>query len=79
MLAKEISVKRYVVRLSGGERQQLETLVTGAPAAEGTDIVEGRRPVRVGVIAGSSRPWMPAHPWSTGCASNWLKKAFRRC
>jgi hypothetical protein len=42
MLAKEISVKRYVVRLSGGERQQLETLVTGAPAAEGTDIVEGR-------------------------------------
>jgi hypothetical protein len=42
MLAKEISVKRYVVRLSGVERQQLETLVTGAPAAEGTDIVEGR-------------------------------------
>jgi hypothetical protein len=27
MLAKEISVKRYVVRLSGEERRQLETLV----------------------------------------------------
>src|SRR5262245_52610107 len=27
ILAKEISVKRYVVRLSGEERRQLETLV----------------------------------------------------
>jgi hypothetical protein len=46
MLAKEISVKRYVVRLSGEERERLETLLErqkpGTTAAEGTDIVEGR-------------------------------------
>ena len=27
MAAKEISVKKYVVRLSGGEREQLEALI----------------------------------------------------
>jgi hypothetical protein len=47
MAAKEISVKTYVVRLSGEERQQLETLIRkgkspATTAAEGTDIVEGR-------------------------------------
>ena len=47
MAAKEISVKKYVVRLSGEEREQLEALIRkgkepGAAAAEGADIVEGR-------------------------------------
>ena len=47
MAAKEISVKKYVVRLSGEEREQLEALASegkepGATAAEGADIVEGR-------------------------------------
>ena len=47
MAAKEISVKRYVVRLSADEREQLEALIRkrqefGATAAEGADIVEGR-------------------------------------
>ena len=46
MAAREISVKTYVVRLSGEERQQLETLIRkgepGATTAEGSDFVEGR-------------------------------------
>jgi len=46
MAAKEISVKKYVVRLSDEEREQLETLIrkgkSGSPAAvEGADIIEG--------------------------------------
>jgi predicted DNA-binding protein len=48
MAAKEISVKKYVVRLSGEERERLEALLRkgkrpGATHAEGADIVEGRR------------------------------------
>ena len=47
MAAKEISVKKYVVRLSVEEREQLEAVIRkgqerGAAAAEGADIVEGR-------------------------------------
>jgi hypothetical protein len=33
MLAKEISVKRYVVRLSGEERERLETLLRRGKSA----------------------------------------------
>ena len=43
MAAKEIS-KKYVVRLSGEEREQLEALIRkgkSAAAAEGADIAEG--------------------------------------
>src|ERR1700751_3313383 len=47
MAAKEISVKKYVVRLSGEERERLENVDSerkepGAPGAEGADLVEGR-------------------------------------
>ena len=47
MAAKEISVKRYVVRLSADEREQLEALIRKgksrcATAAEGADLVESR-------------------------------------
>ena len=42
MAAKDISVKKYVVRLSGEEREQLEALIRKGAAAEGADIVEGR-------------------------------------
>jgi len=45
MAAKEISVKKYVVRLSGEEREQLEVLIRkgkpSAAAAEGENIAEG--------------------------------------
>ena len=47
MAAKEISVKRYVVRLSADEREQLEALIPerkepSTTDPEGADIVEGR-------------------------------------
>ena len=44
MAAKEISVKKYVVRLSGEEREQLEGLIRkgkSAAIAEGAYIVKG--------------------------------------
>jgi len=45
MAGKEISVKKYVVRLSGEERERLKALVrkgkSGTAHAEGPDIVEG--------------------------------------
>jgi hypothetical protein len=46
MATKEISVKKYVVRLSGEEREQLEALIRKGKrprpaAAEGENIVEG--------------------------------------
>ena len=72
MAAKEISVKKYVVRLSGEEREQLETLIRKgkSPAqrllkarillkADISEAGEG------GVTAGSSRLWKPACPWFT--------------
>jgi len=55
MAGKEISVKTYVVRLSGEERQQLETLIRkGKPIyadIKDTDIAKGdtRRNERVGL------------------------------
>jgi hypothetical protein len=47
MAAKEISVKKYIVRLSGEERERLEAPLRkgkrpGTTPAEGADIVEGR-------------------------------------
>src|ERR1700739_1889160 len=44
MAAKEISVKKYVVRLSGEERENVdsERKEPGAPGPEGADLVEGR-------------------------------------
>jgi hypothetical protein len=46
MAAKEIVVKKYVVRLSRGERSLLETMIRKGPRtppAEGADLVEGGR------------------------------------
>ena len=45
MAAKEISVKKYVVRLSVEEREQLEAVIRKGKSAaqrQGADIVEGR-------------------------------------
>ena len=41
MLAKEISVKRYVVRLSGEERERLETLLRKSAAAPAPRAAKG--------------------------------------
>ena len=47
MAAKEIIVKKYVVRLNGDEREQLgadpERTRPGATSDEGADFVEGGR------------------------------------
>src|SRR5271157_5599652 len=36
-----------------------------------------RKPVKGGATAGSSKRRRPAHPWFTGCASNWWKRVSR--
>jgi len=84
MAAKEIVVEKYVVRLSCGERSLLETLIRkgSSPAHR---LLKARILLKADVFeAGegcsdnrSSRLWQPAHPWFTGCASNWSKKASR--
>ncbi len=86
MARKEISVKRYVVKLQGEERKQLEALIgKGKSPAQRllkarillkADVSEAL--VKAGATAGSSRPWRPARPWFTGCASNWWKRALRQ-
>ena len=77
MAGKEISVKKYVVKLSGEEREQLEVLIRKGkgPARR---LLKARILLKAdlserghGVTAKSLRPWTPAHPWSTACASNW--------
>ena len=85
MAAKEISVKKYVVRLSGDEREQLEILIERKEPGQRllkawillkADVSEAGDG---GATAGRWRHWRPAHPWSTGCASNWWKRASMRC
>ncbi len=85
MAAKEISVKKYVVRLSSEERERLETLIRKgkSPARR---VLKARILLKAdvslakgGAITGSSKLWKPAHPWFTGCANNWWKKASRPC
>src|SRR5437773_4130446 len=72
MAAKEISVKKYVVRLSGEERERLETLIRKgkSPARRvlkarillKADVSEAGKGWRT---IGSSKLWKPAHPWFT--------------
>ena len=38
-----------------------------------------RKLAKGGATTGSSKLWKPAHPWFTGCANNWWKKASKRC
>ena len=83
MAAKEIVVKKYVVRLSCGERSLLETM-TGKGATRRSACGRrgfcrrrtSRKPAKDGATTRSSRLWKPAHPWFTGCASNWWKRGF---
>ena len=87
MAAKEIVAKKYVVRLSCGERSLLETMIRkGSNPAQrlrkARILAEGgrsRKPAKDGATTRSSRLWQPAHPWFTGCASNWWKRASRPC
>ena len=86
MAAKEISVKKYVVRLSSEERERLEALLRKgkSPAqrllkarillkADVSEAGEGWSDSRI------IKARTPAFRWFTGCASNWWKRASRRC
>ena len=86
MAAKEISVKKYVVRLSGEERERLETLIR-----KGTS--PARRVLKARIllkadVSEAGKGWsdnriieaLETSPSRfTGCANNWWKKASRPC
>jgi hypothetical protein len=74
MAAKEISVTKYVVRLSGEERERLESLLQKgkSPAQR---LLKARILLKAD-ISESGEGWsdsriIRASPWFTGCASNW--------
>ena len=82
MALKEISVKKYVVRLSGEEREQLETLLRKgkSPARR---LLKARILLKADVSEGRAG-WsdsrivrIPACPRFAGCASNWWRRALR--
>jgi hypothetical protein len=85
MAGKELSVKKYVVRLSDEEREQLETLIRKGKGlarrllkarillkADVSDAGDGWSDNEI-IVA-----WTPALPWSTACASNWWKRGSRQ-
>ena len=86
MAAKEIAVKKYIVRLSADERAQLTDLIrkgkrsaqllTKARILLKADVSEG---ARVGATAGSLRRWIPASPTSFAPGGNWSRKGSKPC
>ena len=86
MAAKEISVKKYVVRLSGEEREQLEALIRkGKSAAQ--RLLKARILLKADVSE-AGEGWSDkriiksletSYPWFTGSGSNWWRKGSRLC
>ena len=86
MAVKDIAVKKYVVRLSAQEREQLEALVRKGkgPARRllkarillKADVSEGGPG---GVTVRSLWLWTPARRCSTACANIWWKRGSRWC
>ena len=86
MAAKEIAVKKYVVRLSVDECAQLDDLIhkgkrsaqllTKARILLKADVSEA---ARAGATAGSPRRWIPASPISFAPGDNWSRKGLRPC
>jgi hypothetical protein len=86
MATKEISVKKYVVRLSGEERERLEAVLRKGKSP-------ARRMLKARIllkadVSEAGEGWSDsriikaldtAFPWFTGCGSNWRRKASRRC
>jgi hypothetical protein len=69
MAGKDISVKKYVVRLSAEEREHLQALIRKGKSPAKRLLksrillkADARRPAKAGAIAGSSRPWTPVRP-----------------
>ena len=62
---KDISVKKYVVRLSAEEREHLRTLI-GKGKSPAKRLLKARILLKAdvseaGATSGSSRPWTPVH------------------
>src|SRR5664279_140401 len=62
MAAKEISVKKYVVRLSGEEREQLEALIRKGKAPPSVKIFSVS--FGMGVVSGIVMPFQFGTNWS---------------
>ena len=85
MAGKEIAVKKYVVRLSGEERERLESLVragkspaqllTKARILPKADVSEG---AKAGATAGSPWRWTPVSTISAASGAGWWRKDSRR-
>jgi hypothetical protein len=86
MAAKEIAVEKYVVRLSGDEREQLAALIRkgSSPAHR---LLKARILLKADVSE-AGEGWSDnqiikaletSHPWFTGCANNWWKMVSRLC
>ena len=86
MAAKDVAAKKYVVRLSGEEREQLRALLRKgkSPAqrllkarillkADVSEAGEGWSDSRIIQALGTSPSMV------TGCASNWWKRVLRLC
>ena len=76
--------KKYVVQLSGEEREQLRRLFErkepGTARAKGPILLRltCRKPVKAGATA-IIKALTPTFPWFSGCGSNWRRKASGRC
>ncbi len=85
MVAKDIAVKRYLVRLSAEEREQLQALIRKgkSPAKR---LLKARILLKADVSA-AGEGWSDGRiikvldtsaSMVTGCASNWWRKCLRR-
>lgn len=85
MAGRIISVKRYVVRLSGEERGHLEAMLRKGNHGMKTPIKAGScsrrrspRRTKARATARSSSNWKRARRWSIACAKSWWRKASPR-
>ena len=86
MVGKEIAVKKYVVRPSVEERNQLVAMISAGKRSarlltKARILLKAmsRRLAKAGATAGSPRRWTPASPLSSGrVASSWMKGSTPR-
>ena len=85
MTAQQVAVKRYIVKLSAEEREQLNTLIrTGKHRAR--QLMKARILLKAdvseagegGVTAGSPARWIPPSTRLPGPASGWWSRGSKR-
>ena len=81
MAARQVAVKKYVIRLGGEERAELEALI-GKGKSAARRLTKARILLKADVSeAGEgwsdSEPW-GASAWFNGRADNWSSRAWRR-